>query len=158
MGNVIEGLSVWFGAPTVRVMRCDSRACVPRYMTPGAAGFDLCACLSRRRLSLAPGAVLSIPTGLRVAIPEGYEMQIRPRSGLAFRHRISVVNSPGTIDSDYRGEIMVLLINHGEDIFTIEHGKRIAQGVVTRCPQVYWRRVATLDDTLRGSGGFGSTG
>lgn len=144
---------------TVRVARAGKipAATLPEYRTAGAAGLDLCAALPEPLL-LGPGERRLIPTGLALAIPEGYEGQVRPRSGLALRHGIGMVNSPGTIDSDYRGELGVILINHGQEPFRIEPGDRIAQLVI--CPVVRARllEVAALDDTQRGAGGYGSTG
>ena len=118
---------------------------------------DLSAALEEA-LELAPGDRALIPTGLSIALPPGFEAQIRPRSGLALKHGITVLNSPGTIDADYRGEIKVLLINHGSDAFTIERGMRIAQMVVERYEHVAWEVVDTLEHSDRGHGGFGSTG
>lgn len=109
-------------------------------------------------VTLAPGAHDLIPTGLKIALPEGYEGQVRPRSGLAMRHGVTVLNSPGTIDSDYRGEVKVLLINHGAEPFAIERGERIAQLVVARHAHVTWTEQQALEETVRGAGGFGSTG
>jgi dUTP pyrophosphatase len=109
-------------------------------------------------LSLAPGQRALVPTGIRIALPPGTEAQVRPRSGLAIRHGISMVNSPGTIDADYRGEIRVIVINHGEETFTIQRGDRIAQLVVAPVLRAEWQVVDSLDDTTRGAGGFGHTG
>jgi len=128
---------------------------VPEYATPGAAGMDV---LSAEDVTLAPGARHAVATGFAVAIPEGYEIQVRPRSGLALKHGISVVNAPGTIDSDYRGELKVILINHGGEPFPIHRGDRMAQLVLAPVTWVAWEQVAELDGTARGSGGFGSTG
>ena len=135
---------------------------LPSYETPGAAGADLRANLKPE--DRATGFILDpmrraiIPTGLRVEIPAGFEMQIRPRSGLAFKHGISLPNTPGTIDSDYRGPLGVLLVNLGSEPYTIHHGDRIAQMVVAPVVQVGFRVVESLSDTARGAGGFGSTG
>jgi dUTP pyrophosphatase len=107
---------------------------------------------------VAPGAVVAVPTGLAMAIPRGYEAQVRPRSGLAAKHAVTVVNAPGTIDADYRGAVMVLLVNHGREPFTIRHGERIAQLVVAPVSQAEVIEVTELDQTERGAGGFGSTG
>jgi dUTP pyrophosphatase len=107
---------------------------------------------------LKPGGRELIPTGIYIALEEGYEAQIRPRSGLAFKHGITVLNSPGTIDADYRGEIKVLLINHGEKAFTIEPGERIAQMILAKFEQISWIEVEELDETTRGAGGYGHTG
>lgn len=132
---------------------------LPRYETAGAAGADLRAHLPEQRpLVLAPGARALVPTGLRLAVPLGYEVQIRPRSGLALKHGVTLANAPGTIDSDYRGEIKVILINLGQDAFTIQRGERIAQLVLAPVTQLAWIEVDALDETDRGAGGFGSTG
>lgn len=129
----------------------------PQYATEHSAGMDLSAALEEA-IELAPGERMLIPTGLSMAMPDGYEAQIRPRSGLAIKHGITVLNAPGTIDADYRGEIKVCLINHGQSEFTIERGMRIAQMVIARHAAVKWQKVETLDETERGEGGFGSTG
>ena len=128
---------------------------LPRYATAGAAGMDV---LSAEEVTLQPGARHAVATGLSVAIPPGYEIQVRPRSGLALKHGISVPNTPGTIDSDYRGELKVILINHGAEPFDVHRGDRIAQLVLAPVTQAVWNEVAELDDTARGAGGFGSTG
>jgi dUTP pyrophosphatase len=128
---------------------------LPGYATAGAAGMDV---VSAETLSLAPGARHAVATGLALAIPAGYEIQVRPRSGLALKHGITVPNTPGTIDSDYRGELKVILINHGAEAFAIERGDRIAQLVLAPVTQASWQEVAELDETERGKGGFGSTG
>ena len=128
---------------------------LPGYATAGAAGMDV---ISAEDLTLAAGARHAVATGLSVAIPPGYEIQVRPRSGLALKHGISVPNSPGTIDSDYRGELKVILINHGSEAFEIRRGDRIAQLVLAPVTQVSWLEVEKLDETARGEGGFGSTG
>ena len=130
---------------------------LPAYQTDGAAGMDIYAALAED-IIIAQGQFTAIPTGLCVALPEGFEIQVRPRSGLAFKHGVTVLNSPGTIDSDYRGEIKVALINHGTEPVTITHGMRIAQMVLASVIQGDWQEVAMLDETSRGSGGFGSTG
>ena len=127
----------------------------PAYATPGAAGMDV---LAAEALTLVPGGRHAVATGFAVAIPPGYEIQVRPRSGLALKHGISVPNTPGTIDSDYRGELKVILINHGSEAFAIGRGDRIAQLVLAPVTQAAWNEVAELDDTERGAGGFGSTG
>jgi dUTP pyrophosphatase len=129
---------------------------LPHYTTDGAAGMDVCAAIDADIL-LAPGVRMAVPTGLRMAIPLGYEVQVRPRSGLAINYGVTVVNAPGTIDSDYRGEVKILLINHGDQPLNISRGDRIAQLVVAPVTRGVWR-FAGLDDTKRGSGGFGSTG
>ena len=128
---------------------------LPSYATPGAAGMDV---VAAEDLDLAPGARHAVATGFRVAIPPGYEIQVRPRSGLAFKHGISVPNTPGTIDSDYRGELKVLLINHGSKPVAIRRGERIAQLVPAAVTLAAFDEVAELNDTDRGHGGFGSTG
>lgn len=130
---------------------------LPAYETAHAAGMDLRADISET-ITLSPGQRMLIPTGLFVAIPVGYEAQVRPRSGLAFKHGITVLNSPGTIDSDYRGEIKVLLIHHGDVPFPVQPGERIAQMVVARHERVVWEHVEELESTERGEGGYGSTG
>lgn len=135
---------------------------LPAYQTAGAAGADLCANFPEAEraagLTLAPMQRAICPTGLRVAIPAGFEMQIRPRSGLATRQGITLPNTPGTIDSDYRGPLGVALINLGPEPYTIRHGDRVAQAVVAPVVQVLFGVVEALDDTARGAGGFGSTG
>ena len=128
---------------------------LPAYATDGAAGMDV---LAAEDVTLAPGARHAVATGLAVAIPPGFEIQVRPRSGLALKHGISVPNTPGTIDSDYRGELKVILINHGAENFTIRRGDRIAQLVLAPVTRASWLEVAQLNETLRGEGGFGSTG
>ncbi len=131
---------------------------LPTYATKQSAGMDLTAALEEA-LELGPGDRALIPTGLSIALPHGFEAQIRPRSGLAINHGVTVLNSPGTIDADYRGEIKVILINHGQDPFTIQRGMRIAQMVVERFTHVDWQIVETLEaNEERGEGGFGSTG
>ena len=130
---------------------------LPAYQTDGAAGMDIYAAIAED-IIIAPGDFTAIPTGLSVALPEGFEIQVRPRSGLAFKHGVTVLNSPGTIDSDYRGEIKVALINHGTEPVTITHGMRIAQIVLAKVIQGDWQEVDALDETSRGTGGFGSTG
>ena len=132
---------------------------LPAYETFGAAGADLRANFGKpKSVILEPGARALIPTGLRLAIPHGFEVQVRPRSGLALKHGISIPNAPGTIDSDYRGPLGVILINLGDAAFTVAHGDRIAQMVVAPVAQAQFELAATLDDTARGVGGFGSTG
>ena len=130
---------------------------LPAYATQGAAGLDLCAACDAP-VTLAPGARALIPTGVAIALPQGYEAQLRPRSGLALKHGVTVLNSPGTIDWDYRGELKALLINHGVEPFVIERGMRIAQLVVAPVTHATLRVVEDLDDTARGVGGYGSTG
>ena len=128
---------------------------LPAYATSGAAGMDV---VSAQDVTIAPGARHAVATGLAVAIPHGFEIQVRPRSGLALKHGITVPNAPGTIDSDYRGEVKVILINHGTEPFEIRRGDRVAQLVVAPVVQGAWMEVAELDVTARGEGGFGSTG
>lgn len=128
---------------------------LPAYATTGAAGMDV---VSAESVTLAPGARHAVATGLALAIPQGYEVQVRPRSGLALKHGITVPNTPGTIDSDYRGELKVILINHGAEPFVIQRGDRVAQLVLAPVVQAAWDEVAELDATTRGEGGFGSTG
>lgn len=130
---------------------------LPTYATSHSAGMDLTAALEEA-IEIGSGERALIPTGLSIALPDGYEAQIRPRSGLAINHGVTVLNSPGTIDADYRGEIKVILINHGKEAFTVERGMRIAQMVVERYETVKWKVVDDLDETERGEGGFGSTG
>lgn len=132
---------------------------LPAHATPDAAGLDLRAAVpADAPLTLAPGGYALVPTGLQIALPEGTEGQVRPRSGLAFKHGVTVLNSPGTIDSGYRGEVGVLLINHGPSPFVVTRGERIAQLVVARYVPVRFQRAHTLPETARGAGGFGSTG
>jgi len=132
---------------------------LPAYETIGSAGMDVRAAVSQEEpILLQAGERAMIPTGLSVAIPQGYEIQVRPRSGLAAKHGLTCLNTPGTIDSDYRGEIKVVLINLGQDAFTIQRGERIAQLVLAPVTQLAWIEVGALDETDRGAGGFGSTG
>ena len=135
----------------------QSRFALPEYQTPLSAGLDIRA-NTEESITIAPLERTLVPTGLFVELPEGYEMQIRPRSGLAAKHGITVLNSPGTIDADYRGEIKVILVNLSNQPFTIEPGERIAQMIVTRHEQIEWEPVEELGSTERGAGGFGSTG
>lgn len=128
---------------------------LPRYATEGAAGMDV---VSAETVSIAPGARHPVATGLALAIPQGYEIQVRPRSGLALKHGVTVPNTPGTIDSDYRGELKVIMINHGTEPFAIARGDRVAQLVLAPVTQAAWDEVDELDETDRGEGGFGSTG
>jgi dUTP pyrophosphatase len=143
--------------PQVMVKKLHPLALIPKYMTELAAGMDICAVLVEA-LQLEPGQRALIPTGLAFAIPPGYEIQVRPRSGLAIKHGIALVNSPGTIDADYRGEVCIILINHGQECFTINPGDRIAQLVVAPVCQVDLIEVVELSETNRGVGGFGHTG
>ena len=130
---------------------------LPSYATEGAAGMDLLAAVAAP-LTLAPGQRSLVPTGLAIALPAGFELQIRPRSGLALKNGIILPNSPGTIDEDYRGELQVIVMNAGTEAFTIERGMRIAQAVLAPVTRAAWSETATLPPTSRGSGGFGSTG
>jgi dUTP pyrophosphatase len=132
---------------------------LPAYETAGSAGMDVRAAVpDREPMVLAPGQRAMVPTGISVAIPEGYEIQVRPRSGLAAKHGLTCLNTPGTIDSDYRGEIKVILINLGAEPFTIQRGERIAQLVLAPVTRLAWSQVEALRETARGAGGFGSTG
>jgi dUTP pyrophosphatase len=132
---------------------------LPAYETAGAAGMDLRAAVPEdEALVLRPGARTAVPTGLAFALPDGFEAQVRPRSGLALKSGVTVANAPGTIDADYRGELKVLLVNLGEEDFVIRRGDRIAQLVIAPVVQAAWREVGALDATDRGAGGFGSTG
>jgi dUTP pyrophosphatase len=145
----------------VRILRLDHSAGLPlpAYQSASAAGFDLLAAVPEGApLVIAPGAWAAVPTGLAMALPESMEAQVRPRSGLAARHGITVLNAPGTIDADYRGEVQVLLVNHGKEPFAVTRGMRIAQVIVAPVARATLREVATLDETARGTGGFGSTG
>ncbi len=157
--------------PIVKIKKLGNfQGVLPQYQTHGAAGCDLCANLPTQfagsvvsedvnsSVILKPGERALIPTALSFEIPEGYEIQIRPRSGLAFKNGVSVVNAPGTIDSDYRGELKILLINHGDKDFVISHGDRIAQMVIAPVVQAVFEWSDALSDTVRGAGGFGSTG
>jgi dUTP pyrophosphatase len=147
------------GGPDVRIARVAGAEDLPlpKPATPGSAGVDLAAAVAEA-LVVPPGGRALVPTGLRIAVPEGYEAQVRPRSGLALRDGIVLPNSPGTIDSDYRGEVQVIVWNAGDRPFTIERGDRIAQLVVAPVARVTWQEVSDLDDTERGAGGFGHTG
>lgn len=147
------------GTVLLRIEQLDhaSDLPAPAYQTEGAAGLDLIAALDTP-LDLAPGARALVPTGLKLEIPQGYEAQVRPRSGLALKHGVSVLNAPGTIDCDYRGEVKVLLINHGAESWRIARGERIAQLVVAAVAHARIEIVAHLGETARGAGGFGSTG
>lgn len=133
-------------------------AFAPSYETLGAAGADVRAYLPEGSITLAAGEIALVPTGLRLDIPNGYEVQVRPRSGLAFKYGITLLNAPGTIDSDYRGEVKVILINHGKSDFVINHGDRIAQFVISQVIQGEFIVADSLSSTQRGEGGFGSTG
>lgn len=143
----------------VRITRLPHAADLPlpAYETAGAAGMDLRAAIDAP-VTLAPGERAAVPTGIAIALPDGYEAQVRARSGLARRHGIAMVNAPGTVDSDYRGELQVILVNLGQEPFTVGRGDRIAQMVVAPVARVAWEEVASLGQTARGGGGFGSTG
>lgn len=130
---------------------------LPSYGTEGAAGLDLIAAIDKD-IVLAPGRFAGVPTGVAIALPHGFEAQLRPRSGLALRHGVTVLNAPGTIDSDYRGEVTAILINHGAEPFAIQRGMKIAQLVIAAHAQVEWSETTVLESTRRGAGGFGSTG
>ena len=143
--------------PVIQIKKLHPSARIPRYMTELAAGMDICA-LPESAVTLKPGERCLVPTGLAFAVSPGYEIQVRPRSGLAIKHGIALVNSPGTIDADYRGEVGIILINLGEDDFVIQPGDRIAQLIVAPVCQALLEEVSTLSDTARGAGGFGHTG
>ena len=148
-------------APTVPITRLPhgEGLPLPAYETSHAAGMDLRAAVAEDApVVLRPGDRFAVPTGLAFALPDGFEAQVRPRSGLALKSGITCLNSPGTVDADYRGEVKVILINHGPDDFTIRRGDRIAQLVIAPVVQATWAEVANLDETARGAGGFGSTG
>ncbi|HEX3700118.1 MAG TPA: dUTP diphosphatase [Phenylobacterium sp.] len=147
--------------PTVPILRLahNRDLPLPAYETAQAAGMDLRAAVPQDEpLLLRPGSRFPVPTGLAFALPEGFEAQVRPRSGLAAKHGVTCLNTPGTVDADYRGEVKVILINLGEEDFTIRRGDRIAQLVIAPVVQAAWREVETLEETARGAGGFGSTG
>ena len=141
----------------ILVKKLDSRVKLPSYKTIGSSGMDLMA-LTDKSITILPKKSYLVPTGISVAIPKNYEIQIRPRSGLAAKNNISVLNTPGTIDSDYRGEIKIILFNHGSDEFLINNGDRIAQIVLMPVHKIDFEEVDNLPDTVRGEGGFGSTG
>lgn len=145
--------------PVIGVVRLAHGADLPlpSYESPGAAGMDLRAAVEVP-VVLAPGGRAAVPTGISIALPEGFEAQVRPRSGFALREGVTALNSPGTVDSDYRGEVKVILINHGTEAVTIRRGDRIAQLVVAAVARADWNEVGSLDETDRGLGGFGSTG
>jgi dUTP pyrophosphatase len=143
----------------VKVLEHGRGLPLPAYATAHAAGMDLRAALAEDApVTLHPGDRRPVPTGLAIAIPPGFEGQVRPRSGLALRHGVTCLNSPGTVDADYRGEVMVILINHGPEAFVVRRGERIAQLLISPVVQARWRETDALDDTARGAGGFGSTG
>ena len=141
----------------VKVKRLNPQVQLPKYMTEGAAGCDVYARLETP-ISLQPACRVAVSTGLAFEIPRGFEIQVRPRSGLALKSGVTVINAPGTIDSDYRGELKVLLVNHGQDSMVIQDGDRIAQLVLGRVEQIQWGEATDLGGTSRSSGGFGSTG
>ncbi len=143
----------------VAVTRLDDAADLPlpAYATAGSSGLDLAASIAGP-LTIAPGGRALVPTGIKIALPEGFEAQVRPRSGLAHRHGVSVLNAPGTVDADYRGEISVILVNLGADPFVVTRGMRIAQLVVAPVARIAWRETAELPETARGADGYGSTG
>ena len=146
---------------TARILRLPHAEdlLLPAYETEGSAGMDLRAAVPEDQpMTLAAGARALVPTGLKIALEPGFEAQVRPRSGLALKHGITCLNSPGTIDSDYRGEVGVILANLGSEPFVIRRGERIAQMVIARHERVQWSEVKSLDETVRGEGGFGSTG
>lgn len=141
----------------VMIKRLDPEIPLPSYQTPDSAGMDLHAAV-KDPFVVEPGRIVAVPCGFQIAVPPGYEAQIRPRSGLAAKDGISIPNAPGTIDSDYRGEVKVLIINHGGKPFTVTRGMRIAQMLIVPVPKVAWREVTELPSTSRGAGGFGHTG
>jgi len=147
--------------PTLRIVRLrpdrDADIPLPRYMTTKSAGMDLCAAIEDE-LVLTGGSIHLVPTGFALAIPDGYEAQIRPRSGLAAKHGISIINAPGTIDADYRGEVMIALVNFGSNPYTVRRGDRVAQMVINRVYQARLETVEVLEGTDRNAGGFGHTG
>jgi dUTP pyrophosphatase len=145
------------GHPILTVRRLDATTPLPAYATPGSSGLDVCAAVTDD-LVLPPGGRALVPTGLAVAVPQGVEVQVRPRSGLALKFGVTVLNAPGTIDSDYRGEVGVILVNHGAEPFTVRRGDRIAQLVVANVVRCEVREAGDLDETGRGGGGFGHTG
>ena len=142
----------------VKVQKITEGARLPVYGSSQAAGADLCACLGNDTLVIDPHKWAMVPTGIAIALPVGFEAQVRPRSGLAAKKGITVLNSPGTVDSDYRGEVRVILINHSDEPFVIKDGDRIAQMVIARHESACFEVVESLDETERGAGGFGSTG
>lgn len=141
----------------IAVKRLATDLPLPAYASAGSAGLDLLAAVDRE-VVLPPGGIAAIPTGIALALPEGYEAQVRPRSGLALHHGVTVLNAPGTVDSDYRGEVSAILINHGKAEFSITRGMKIAQLVIAAHVRAEWQETSRLDETTRGAGGFGSTG
>ena len=179
MAQIIDGLAKSINkvreTVDLKIKRLDPKATIPEYAHVGDAGFDLSAVIDEEHsqsqagesgamggtddsVLVAPGGKFIAKTGLAFAVPSGYELQVRPRSGLAYKHGITVINSPGTVDSGYRGEVMVILLNTGTEPFEIKTGDRIAQAVINKLPKVSIREVEDLDETERGEGGFGSTG
>jgi dUTP pyrophosphatase len=138
-----------------RVNPSDTEIPLPSYATTGSSGMDIC---SAMEMSIEPGTTALVPSGFIIEVPPGYEAQVRPRSGLAIKHNIGILNSPGTIDSDYRGELKVILTNFGKEPFTIHHGDRIAQLVIAPVVRATWKEVEAVQQTDRGAGGFGHTG
>ena len=150
--------------PDATVIKCsrvrpdqDADIDLPRYMTPHSAGMDICAAVDQPT-ALKPGEIILVPSGFAISLPTGFEAQIRPRSGLAVKHGIGIINSPGTIDADYRGEVKIALINFGKDPYVINRGDRIAQMVINKVSQARFEVVETLEETDRNGGGFGHTG
>ncbi len=144
----------------VKILRIDpeqSDIPLPSYATDGSAGMDICAAI-KRDIEIQPGETLLIPSGFVIELPQGYEAQIRPRSGLALKHNIGILNSPGTIDSDYRGEIKIIITNFGKNPYIIQRGDRVAQMVVTKYEHIVWKESSSLEDSARADGGFGHTG
>jgi dUTP pyrophosphatase len=148
-----------YSDPVIRILklRPDTDIPLPRYMTPLAAGMDICAAIKKETV-MAPGTICLIPTGFAMALPSGFEAQIRPRSGLAVKHGITIVNAPGTIDADYRGEVKIALINLGKTEYIVRRGERIAQMIIQKVYQARLEMTDKLDETSRNSGGFGHTG
>lgn len=145
--------------PRVLIKKVSPRATVPAYQSARAAGLDLAACLPEgEQILIRPGEIARVPIGIAMAIPDGFEGQVRPRSGLASKHGVTLPNAPGTIDADYRGEVLVPLINLGREAFEVTHGLRVAQMVIAPCVRATLEEVSELDPTERGHGGFGSTG
>lgn len=140
----------------IEIKKLNAKAIMPKRYSEHAAGYDICACLDKN-IIVDPNSLVLIPTGLAIAIESGYEVQVRPRSGLALKHQIGVLNSPGTIDPDYRGEVKVILYNFGNEHFTVTDGMRIAQMVISKYEEAQWEIVEDLSETVRGQGGFGHT-
>jgi dUTP pyrophosphatase len=145
------------GMITIRFLKLHPKAAAPMYATPQAAGMDVAACIETDML-IEPQSSALVPTGLAIELPDGYEAQLRPRSGLALKHMISLPNTPATIDADYRGEVKVILINHGKAAFRVQHGDRIAQMVIAKVEKAEFVEAEQLSETARGEGGFGHTG